>query len=237
MALPVYLAMTATEFAAAESLPKYTAWMACHFSCSGTGLSNIPQHLPVGSMLIVDDSTPIHKHDPKQIADQLAQVIDTFSVEALLLDLQRPVTDAAFSMINEICNCLKCPVGIPPPYLQSADCPVFLPPIPLDIPPEEYLKPYAGKAIWLELALDGATITVTAEDSRYAPLLQNDAAAPYFIDEQLHCAYRISIADDRATFTLWRTPETLESLKEAVSVQGVNCGIGLYQELAKNPRL
>ena len=45
MGLPLYLAMTAAELSAAEALPRKMAYMACHFSLYGTGLSNIPEQL------------------------------------------------------------------------------------------------------------------------------------------------------------------------------------------------
>ena len=62
MAIACYLAMTAAEFSVCTSLPPHIGWLACHFSSSGPGLSNMPKALPPDSVLIVDDSTPFHDH-------------------------------------------------------------------------------------------------------------------------------------------------------------------------------
>ena len=68
MAIRPFLAMTAAEIRGTETLPPKTAWMACHFSPYSTGLSNLPKALPPGSMVILDDITPIHGHDSETIA-------------------------------------------------------------------------------------------------------------------------------------------------------------------------
>ena len=78
MAITPFLAMTATEMYRNTSLPEKTAWMACHFSPYGLGLSNLPKELPPGSLLIVDDITPPHGHDPVFIAEQLIGCVDQF---------------------------------------------------------------------------------------------------------------------------------------------------------------
>ena len=76
MAIRPFLAMTAAEIRGTETLPPKTAWMACHFSPYSTGLSNLPKALPPGSMVILDDITPIHGHDSETIAAQLRPRLD-----------------------------------------------------------------------------------------------------------------------------------------------------------------
>ena len=66
MAIAPFLAMTGAEMRNNSVLPDKIAWMACHFSPYGTGLSNLPKNLPAGSLLMVDDITPPHGHDPHQ---------------------------------------------------------------------------------------------------------------------------------------------------------------------------
>ena len=90
MALPLYLALTAGEFQNCSPLPEHTAWMACHYSPYGLGLSNSPRQLPEGAMLILNDRIPISGHDPQRIADQLQQTLEQLSCDSLLLDFQRP---------------------------------------------------------------------------------------------------------------------------------------------------
>ena len=88
MALPLYLALTAAEFQNCSSLPEHAAWMACHYSPYGLGLSNIPKDLPQGSMLILNDRTPPCRHDPELIARQLGEIAERFQCGGVLLDFQ-----------------------------------------------------------------------------------------------------------------------------------------------------
>ena len=60
MAIAPFLAMTAAEMQNSSQLPPKIAWMACHFSPYGLGLSNLPKELPSDSLLMVDDITPPH---------------------------------------------------------------------------------------------------------------------------------------------------------------------------------
>ena len=69
-----YLAMTPAEFNSVSQPPPDFAYMACHFSPYGTGLGNLPTVLPPESLLILNDRTPIHGHDPQRIFDQLKDV-------------------------------------------------------------------------------------------------------------------------------------------------------------------
>ena len=90
MAIRPFLAMTAAEIRGTETLPPKTAWMACHFSPYSTGLSNLPKDLPPGSMVILDDITPIHGHDAEAIAAQLRPRLEEMECSGVLLDFQRP---------------------------------------------------------------------------------------------------------------------------------------------------
>jgi hypothetical protein len=65
------------------------AWMACHFSPYGTGLSNLPPNLPANAMVILNDRTPIHGHDSKEILCQL----NNLTPHCLLLDFQRQAVE------------------------------------------------------------------------------------------------------------------------------------------------
>ena len=58
MAIAPFLAMTAAETRNHSVLPPKIAWMACHFSPYGLGLSNLPQRLPPHALLLLDDITP-----------------------------------------------------------------------------------------------------------------------------------------------------------------------------------
>jgi hypothetical protein len=89
MVLPRYLAQTREEFAVCPSLPEHPAWMACHFSPYGTGLSNLPEALPKGSLLILNDRTPVFGHDPLQVAAQLEESVVRLECSGILLDFSQ----------------------------------------------------------------------------------------------------------------------------------------------------
>ena len=63
--------------------------MACHFSAYSTGISNAPECLPKGSVLILNDRMSIQGHDPELVASQLAQLTEKLKPDAILLDFQR----------------------------------------------------------------------------------------------------------------------------------------------------
>ena len=77
MGISHYLAMTAEEIATTDILPEHTAYMACHFSPYGTGLTNIPESLPKNAILILNDRIPFCGHDKALIAKQLAQLMES----------------------------------------------------------------------------------------------------------------------------------------------------------------
>ena len=226
-----FLAMTCAEFAQCDEKPKKTAWMACHFSPYGTGLSNLPQTLPEGSMLIVNDRIPICAHDPNQIAEELKALVSAFSCETVLLDLQReniPETDA---VVKAVLSVLTCPVGVSDLYAGKYDCPVFLPPPELDVPLSSHLAPWEGREIWLEAALDMAQFTVTEKGCASLSLPYSPPDGNFFRDDGLCCSYCCDIRPDAAIFTLWRTPKDLADLLTQAQALGIHRTIGLYQQL------
>lgn len=87
MGIPQYLAMTDGEIAACARLPPRLARMGCHFS--DDGLVGLPQALPLGALLVVDDRVPMAAQDPEHILDQLAEALEKLSCTGLLLDFQQ----------------------------------------------------------------------------------------------------------------------------------------------------
>ncbi len=226
-----FLAMTCAEFARCDKKPKKTAWMACHFSPYGMGLSNLPQALPEGSMLIVNDRIPICGHEPNQIAGELETIVSALSCESVLLDLQREYSPETDAVVQAVLSTLTCPVGVSDLYAGKHDCPVFLPPPELDVPLKDHLAPWMGREIWLEAALDMAQFTVTEKGCTSLPLPYTPPEDGFFRDEELCCSYRFDMRDDAAVFTLWRTPENLENLLTKATNAGIHRTIGLYQQL------
>lgn len=231
MAIRCYLAMTAAEFSCSGTLPEEPAWMACHFSCYGDGLSNLPQTLPKGSMVIVNDRTPIQNHDCDRIVQQLTQLFEALHPTCFLLDFQRPGIAQTAALAQVLTQKLPCPIGVTQHYAQALNCPVFLEPPPLHIPLQEHLAPWKTREIWLEVAAEAEMITVTEEGSHFALTGDMDLPEPVFDDPVLHCRYHTRVSNDRAIFHLVRQkPELAQLLKEAEAL-GVTQAVGLFQQL------
>ena len=163
MPLPVYLALTAAQFQQPEALPSHPAWMACHFSCYGTGLSNCPEKLPDNTLLILNDRTPVWDHDPEKILAQLNKIVQENNSPGILLDFQRPSVPLAAAIAKTLTEGLRCPVAVTEHYAADLSCPVFLSPVPLHRPLKTYLEPWSNRPIWLDIALDSQQMTVTRE--------------------------------------------------------------------------
>lgn len=224
-----YLAMTAAEMMHQETLPENPAWMGCHFSPYGTGLSNLPDALPQGAMLIINDRTPIHGHNPSCICAQTEELVAQFQCSSVLLDFQRPESPETAKVAEALVQCLSCPVAVSQWYAKELDCPVFLSAPPLWTPLEAHLAPWAGRTIFLEAALESAQIPVTYEGASYNPIPLTQADFPHW-DEALCCHYQIQTQEDRILFTLTRTPEDFSKVLAKAEALGVTQMVGLYQQ-------
>lgn len=229
MAIPEYLAMTAAEMQGRAPLPRHCAWMACHFSPYSTGLCNLPGELPPGSLLIVNDRTPIHGHDPERICRELARTLEGLDCAGLLLDFQNPPCSQSGALAAYLAENLKIPMGISPEYSVEPAA-VFLPPVPTDTPIGEYLAPWRGRRVWLEAALEGQTITLTPSGAQRSAGRAMPDALP-FEDGALHCHYCMEEKQDAVIFRTWRTREDLSALLREAQGLNVELAVGLYQEL------
>lgn len=233
MAIAPYLAMTAAEYANTANLPPRIAWMACHFSAYATGLSNMPQKLPKEAMLIVNDITPIHRHNLETIAMQLCSFLEYTSGCVVLLDFQRVPGKEILALTQHLLETLPCPVAVSEPVAKGLSCPVFLPPCPAYIPLEEYISPWQDREIWLEIAKDVWQINLTEEGATYIPGQHIPVNAEAFFDSQLQCHYQIETASHSVNFTLWRTQEDIDMLLAEAEKLGIAKAIGLYQEFGQ----
>jgi hypothetical protein len=231
MAMEPFLAMTAAEIRNISVFPGKIAWMACHFSPFGLGLSNLPRALPVGSLLMVDDVTPPHGHDPVFIAEQISAVVTDYQCCGVLLDFQRTGYDETREIAQHLLSALPCPVAVSDQLAKDLDCPVFLPPVPPSVPLEAHLTPWKDREIWLELGLDGEMLTVTELGCEVTPLPHPDLGAQGFLDEELCCHYQIATNEKSASFTLWRTKKNISKLVDEATRLGITTTVGLYQEL------
>lgn len=231
MKIPLFLAMTAAEFQNAGSMPPHPAWMACHFSAYGTGISNVPAMLPAGAMLMLNDRTPLCGHDPQTVAHSLCQAAQNLKCSSIALDFQREGFEALHDMITAVLDLAECPVGVSALYARGHSCPVLVPPIPPHTPPEDALAPWNEREIWLEVTSEGTQITVTEAGSLYTPLPDFTPGEQAHHEEALHCHYEITVAEDQIIFRLARTGEDLETLSDAVRPLGVTRTLGLWQEM------
>lgn len=229
MANGCYLAMTAGEFQNCSSLPGRIAWMSCHFSPYGKGLSNLPQALPPGSMLILDDANTPSGHDPDMVLHQLHAAVQAHICSCVLLDFQRPGNEETARMAAHLTKGIHCPVAVSHIYAQALDSAVLLPPIPPDVPLEEHIRPWFGREIWLELSLNTAGYRVTKDGSQF--FQPTCFSGKGFVEENLCCHYTMALSDDHIDFTLWRTAEDLSLLMEQAEKHGISQCVGLWQEL------
>lgn len=229
MEIPLFLAISQQEMASCTQIPENLAWLGCHCSETAPELTGFPIDLPEKSFLIIDDSVPLTDHAPERIVQQVEQIVANFGCTGILLDFQRPPQPRSIQIVNALLA-LPYPVGVAEPYAKGLDCPIFLPPIPPTVPPEEYLKPWQGQEIWLDLSYCPTQITVTATGSRTASLPRVDGMLPLW-DERLCCHYRIEKSEGEIRFVLQRTKEDLTALLNRCATHGVTLAFGLYQEL------
>lgn len=232
----IYLAMTAAEIQHADALPPKLAYMACHFSSYGTGLSNFPTNLPEGSILILNDRIPICGHDENLIAQQLVSLCETFSCPYILLDLQREAQEYT-PLITKLLEALPGKIVVSQLYAKPLPCPVFLQPLPVGYTLEKHIDPWKDRQLWLDISCETAKITVTAEGSRQETLSYEAEADLPLHSDTLHCNYAISVTTDCAEFTLSRTTDHLPRLIAEGKSLGISHFVGLYQQLhTKTPR-
>ena len=235
MVLPLYLALTASEISAFPTIDFPFAYMACHFSPYTEGISNIPESLPSGSLLILNDRFPCQGHSADLVANQISEALLRLDCESVLLDFQRPPEPESEAIAAKITSSLSCPIAVTASFTKELDCPVFLSPAPLHLPLADYLLPWKGREIWLEAALCQEEVLITEKGVHINSIFPTEQLSGGFYDENLHCNYRTQILEDSIRFTLFDTPESLNQKLELAASLGVSRAVGLWQELGTFP--
>ncbi len=231
MFLPIYLAMTGKEFAQFKGISSTLCYLACHFSASGAGLSNLPSALPSDSILCIDDSTPIANHNKEMVTSQIAELVDRFHPCGILLDFQRPDNPYTPDIIESILRCAKCPVAVSHIYAKEYACPVFLPPLPFRMTVSEHLQPWLDREIWLEIGNDKEMAIITENSFGAERVYSIPSNGTYFRDASLLCHYCSNIKPDHIALHFYRTAQDLEELQAQAKELGVIKFLGLWQQL------
>lgn len=230
MAMRPFLAMTAAEIRDNATLPSKIAWMACHFSPYGRGLSNLPCTLPEDSLLMVDDITPIHGHDPEIITRQLIQCRELWNLHGILLDFQRLENPETTELVQYLSKALPCPLAVSEGYADAADLPIFVSPVPPSTSLQEHLSKWTNREIWLDISTWGELLTLTEEGCKAISLSPWEFPEEGFSEERLHCHYKAEQTSSGIRFTLWRTQDDLSGFLEEAQSLGIVNAVGLYQE-------
>lgn len=232
MSLKFYQAMTEAEIRNASVLPRYLAYMACHFSPYGVGLVNIPERLPPNSLLIVNDRVPVLQHDPEQIAKQLFYAVRKLKALGVLLDLQTPGNPQTTQIVKKVVNTLPCAVGVSEQYADDLSCPIFCSPS-IHQPLEEYINTKKGRPLWLEVFQEAEFLAVTSSGCERTQ--GKELPGETYFDESLQCTYRFALQKDRVTFQLLRQARDIPGYIQAAEKSGIEVAIGLYQQFRDIP--
>ena len=226
MGITQYLAMTEQELSAGPP-PLCLAYLGCYFSEQGLG--GLPQSLPPGALLILDDRTPPGNRPIPEIGETLQEILVRFSCRGLLLDFERPGIAPQKALAAFLARQLPCPVAAPPEYAPKG-CPVFLPPVPVDCTVEDFLSPWQGREIWLDTGLRGLELTLTPAGAIASPAAASLLQGLY--DEALCCRYTIRATPQGFVFHLGRDRACLQKLLARAEPLGVSLAVGLWQELS-----
>lgn len=227
MVFPIYLAMTAAELSAASGNPYGCGVMTQCFSSQGSGPGYLPEALPEGSVLLLNDHVPFDGHDIFRIGSHLAQYCAQKNPRAVILDFQRSFTPDLQALTAHLNACLPVPVIPPPAYADNG--PVFLPPVPTNKSPEKILAPWKGREIWLELTFLGQQFSVTETGCSITSLSYPLRDTPFY-DRQALCHYRIEETDEAVLFRLHRTRDDYTLFLQEAAEMGVCGAIALFQE-------
>ena len=186
----------------------------------------LPRKLPEGAMVVLTDEIPPLDPDAAAVAAELSRL----PCRALLLDFQRPGHMPTARLAAAIAEACPFPVAVAEPYARGLDCPVFLPPVPPDLPVEEALSPWWGREIWLDLAPSPTRITVTAEGSRREAVAAIPAKGQIHREPELRCHYQIQTGPEAIRFTLWRDRQDLRALMAAAEPLGATLAVAFYRE-------
>jgi len=229
MALPLYLAMTVAEICRNRTMPQHMAYMACHFSPCGPGLTNLPIWLPEGAILVLDDRLPTGNQEPEICAAEVLALINQWDCAGLLLDFQRPTSPEEEAMVTALASTLPCPVAVTEGYAHLTQGPVLLPPLSPDMPLASRISPWQGRELWMDFAPASLCLILT-EDGCERKEVSFPEKVVSFYDDSLCCHYAIQCNEQAVYFFLERGREELNALLNQAEELGISRALGLYRE-------
>ena len=231
MVLPLYLAMTGREILAAQPSASRCAYMACHFSPYGLGLSNLPKALPEGAVILLSDRIPPGGHDAEVVVAQLEELVRQFQPKAIVLDLETAGNGFCRELAVKCSGISGAEITVAAAYAKDLPCSVFVGAGALWTPAEKLLKPWQGRKLWVEAVLQRGLVTVTDQGAGYEELPWEPPEEELPVDEDLQVAYRIRQTKDAVEVMLWRGKEQLPKWMEKLEQLGAEGFLGLYQQL------
>lgn len=233
MPISIYEAVTAGDCFERNALPAHAAWMAAHFSAVGTGVTNLPQRLPVGSLFMLDDQIPWQNHDAERICQELLQAVAELACSGILLDFEREPcqqTQAFCTLLCTYCRQYSIPLGMPPSYGLKLPAALFLPPLPCWPGPETVLQPFSGRELWLDAAESGCVAEIGRKSVQFFsedPIVLQAQAEGHavFWHGGLCCQYYSNQINDRIRIALYDTRQTMEQKLDACAKLGVTVAV------------
>lgn len=234
MSIPMYLAMTATDFSVFSILPTHMAWMSAHFSVMDRGLSNLPAALPTGSILILDDQHPWDGHSISAVLRTLQDFLQRNTLLGILLDFERPACPQTLKLaeaITVLCLDHGCTAAMPEVFARHEAAAVFLPSRPHWSPK----PPSLGREIWQEVSPAPSRVRISSGKVEKEVLstlfFSRPEGRPIFTDLELLCQYYTQVRDKGIEVTLFDGPESLEQKLSLWEASGVRLAIGPYRYL------
>lgn len=214
MSIPLFLAMTATDFSFTRKKPEQLAWMSVHFSQSNGCLSNLPPSLPPGSLIILDDQIPWNDHDLERICQCLTRLLVRDRSYGLLLDFEREPCQETLTLAKALTQCclgIGCRIAMPRSYLtEGAAC--FCPPIPCNESWSE--KDFSGGPVWLDVTPTAVLAEISSKGVRIDPADPHELNGwaknnSVFRDPTLGCFYHSYREGECVRVSLFDTPQTV----------------------------
>lgn len=211
-----------------STLPAQFAWMACHFDPNGNGIIDLPETLPPGCILILNDKTPYNGHNAERITQQLAECAQRYSIHGLLLDFERPISEALKETVRRLVYALPCPVACMKNLkIEGLVSVIQMPPI-LGTP-EEYF--HTKKGAWLELRKQAEKYQIEMDGCKSDSIREPQDELTEGQQETALCVhYHFTVNAENANLTLWRNRQDREIIMELAKQAGIDTIIGLYQE-------